>query len=152
GANDGITDDPLRPFILQYGMQGILVEPQPKVFRRLLENYAGQPNLVFENVAISHTDGTVKLYTVRDERCQDYLASFDEAVIRKEVASARDIETLSVPALSLQTLMKKHDVSRLDILQIDAEGFDGEILHMIDFSSTRPTLIRFEYHHIPVVR
>lgn len=39
GANDGIHGDPLRAYIERHHWHGILVEPQPDVFARILENY-----------------------------------------------------------------------------------------------------------------
>ena len=39
GANDGITGDDLRKYILKYQWHGILVEPVPYVFDRLIKNY-----------------------------------------------------------------------------------------------------------------
>jgi hypothetical protein len=36
----------------------------------------------------------------------------------------------------------------LDYLQIDTEGFDDEIIKMIDFSQVKPKLIKFESVHL----
>src|SRR5271166_6111911 len=61
GANDGLKDDPLRRFVSKYHWRGILVEPQPQVFERLVKNYEAEKQLVFENVAIDDADGTARL-------------------------------------------------------------------------------------------
>jgi hypothetical protein len=37
----------------------------------------------------------------------------------------------------------------VDILQIDAEGYDGQILLSIDFGRIRPAIVRFEYRNMP---
>src|SRR5215468_60576 len=62
GAHDGITGDPLRKFVLKYHLPGILVEPNPAVFKKLVANYRGEPQLRFENVAVGPTQGTKSLY------------------------------------------------------------------------------------------
>ena len=36
GANNRLTDDPLRQFVTKYHWHGVLVEPQPQVFQQLL--------------------------------------------------------------------------------------------------------------------
>ena len=59
GANDGITWDPLFKFIKKYKWEGILVEPHPRYFRELVENYTSiiPGKIHFENIAISDDNG-----------------------------------------------------------------------------------------------
>jgi hypothetical protein len=40
--------------------------------------------------------------------------------------------------------LAKHHVDRVDLLQIDTEGYDGEILRMFLKDSVRPKIIHFE--------
>jgi hypothetical protein len=47
GANNGVTDDPIRQFLIKYHWHGVLVEPQPRVFQQLLKNYEPEEQLVF---------------------------------------------------------------------------------------------------------
>ncbi len=54
-----------------------------------------------------------------------------------------------MPALSVSSLLSKHAVSKIDLLQIDAEGFDYEIIKMFDSSAVKPLIINFEHAHIP---
>ena len=58
GANDGIMDDPVREVILALTLPAILVEPLPDKFERLRCNYSNQPNIRFENVAVSTEFGS----------------------------------------------------------------------------------------------
>jgi hypothetical protein len=37
GANNGLTDDPIRQFVTKYHWHGVLVEPQPQVFQQLFK-------------------------------------------------------------------------------------------------------------------
>src|SRR6478672_5357121 len=62
GANDGVTYDPLRRFIVKYGFRGVLVEPQPDAFARLQKNYSDLPRITFEQAAIAEADGEKPLY------------------------------------------------------------------------------------------
>lgn len=144
GAYDGVADDPLRPFILHYPLRGILLEPQPRVFQRLIANYQGRENLEFENAAISDHDGTATFYTVKDGEREDFLASFHKSIIRRRIASDSDIQEISVRTMTFGSLIEKHRISDIDILQIDAEGYDADILRMFDFNRMQPTVVRFE--------
>ena len=47
--------------------------------------------------------------------------------------------------MTLAGLLEKHGFKGLDFLQIDAEGFDYEIIKSIDFAATRPRFINYEY-------
>ncbi len=55
GANDGILNDPIYPFVAKYGWLGIAVEPVPHVFAQLELNYRDLPGVVLEQVAVSDT-------------------------------------------------------------------------------------------------
>ena len=45
----------------------------------------------------------------------------------------------------MQELFKQQGITHIDYLQIDTEGYDSEILHMMDYSSLKPQIIRFEH-------
>jgi hypothetical protein len=67
GALDGVVDDPLHRYVRARNWHGILVEPQPFHFRRLVENYAGLEDLRFVNAAITEQVGLRDLYVIQDE-------------------------------------------------------------------------------------
>jgi hypothetical protein len=54
------------------------------------------------------------------------------------------LKTITVPALTLESLLAKHRVERVNLLQIDTEGFDFEIIKMIDFQRMKPEIIHYE--------
>src|SRR5687768_9883737 len=67
GSNDGLGSDPLRQFIIRDHWKGILVEPLPDTFRKLLKNYEGyehKAELYFENVAISDKNELKTFYYI----------------------------------------------------------------------------------------
>ncbi|MGP0067390.1 MAG: FkbM family methyltransferase [Isosphaeraceae bacterium] len=151
GANDGVCVDPIRKYVIKSHWRGLLVEPVPHLFRKLVENYRDETELVFENVAIAPQDGVMSLYTV-DGVAPDFymygLASFDKNHLRKYLPKNFPIKELKVPTLSLATLLSKHSVTKIDLLQIDVEGYDYEIIKMIDFETIKPKIINFENEHI----
>lgn len=152
GAHNGVHDDPIREFVLRYHLSGLLVEPQPLVFPELKKNYAGEPQLIFENAAISDKDGDAKMYYAKAENGEptSVLTTLRRKVLESRVGRWAEIEEISVATRTFQTLFASHSISRVDLLQIDAEGFDCEILKLFDFKVYRPMIVRFE--HINVTR
>jgi len=49
-----------------------------------------------------------------------------------------------VRCLTIHQLMERHGIAQLDLLQMDAEGYDYSILKTIDFALTRPHFINYE--------
>ena len=49
-----------------------------------------------------------------------------------------------VKYLTLDQLLAKHQIRQLDLLQIDAEGYDFEILKTLDFNKVKPRFINYE--------
>jgi FkbM family methyltransferase len=149
GANDGVTGDPIRRFILEFGWPGVLVEPQPEIFERLRKNYPNQPQLRFEQCAIAGSSGTARFYTVRENGSDGVfaatLASFDRSRVERYVRGREaTVEELSVPTLTPADLLRKHDLMEFDLLQIDAEGYDFELLKLFALGASGPSIIHFE--------
>jgi FkbM family methyltransferase len=156
GANDGITNDPLHKFVTEFGWSGVLVEPMPDSFSALTETYRGQGNLKLVNAALSETDGQRTLYTVRIDtgtfQKAEMYSSFDKNVVLRNSRFVPDIAEriveVRVPCVSMKTLLRETGGRNIDILAVDAEGFDYQILKMIDFSVVNPAIIIFEHTHL----
>jgi FkbM family methyltransferase len=161
GANDGVTHDPIREYVLQHHWRGLLVEPQPQVFQRLLHNYRDEKQLRFEEAAIADQDGPVKFFvadgpaatsnnlTVFSSLKKDILARCLPPAEASASAAAR-MKEINVPALSVQGLLAKHHITKIDLLQIDTQGYDCEIVRQFLAFSVRPTVIHFEHYHTGV--
>jgi FkbM family methyltransferase len=149
GAHDGASYDPINKYVREFNWRGIVVEPQPSIFSRLAKTYEGAAQVRLENVAIGKEDGFASLYAFKQDPNLPYhatmLASFARAALEKNGHGYKgEIEELKVPTLSVQTLLRKHSVSRVDLLQIDTEGFDKEIIRMFVEADCWPTIIHFE--------
>jgi FkbM family methyltransferase len=161
GANDGEQHDHLRPFILGRDWTGVMVEPVPYVFERLSRNYAGVERVALENAAVGDRDGTLPFYHLvdarEDERAAlpdwyDGIGSFSREALLSHAEHIPDIESrmvcAQVPVLTLESLCRRHGIERLDLLVIDAEGYDWEIVRAIDFEARRPQLLVYEHYHL----
>jgi len=139
GANDGVSYDSVRPYVLEYGWRGVLVEPQPKPFARLLKNYEGVANVSFVNAAIATTRGKLPFFANED----DLLGGFRQSVTRRNALAGR-VRQIEVDAITFDDLVEREQISRIDLLVIDTEGYDLQILKTIDFGKIRPRVIRYE--------
>ncbi len=154
GACDGVMEDPIHKWIEKYRWQGILVEPQIKEFERLKNNYRNSNNLRFENVAIAETSGLRPLYKVKDENIEaDWQRGVASLFAKPSLEKQDMVTTEMVQCVTFDTLLNRHQVKRIDLLQIDVEGYDYELLKLFDFERIKPQLIRYEHRHLkPSVR
>lgn len=157
GAHDGTSNDPVRRLVMALGWTGVLLEPQPELFRRLVESYNGYTGLQFENAAVGDVDGMKTLYRIRPDAVgvpewATQLASFDlKTLLHHEtwIPNIKQyIEEIRVPSFTIETLVLRHGMCEVDLLQIDAEGYDAQIINTIPFAKIRPRFISFEHRHL----
>ncbi|HZS60998.1 MAG TPA: FkbM family methyltransferase [Gemmatimonadaceae bacterium] len=158
GAFDGIAGDPIYALIDRHALRGILVEPQRRAFDQLKTNYArfDTSRFVFINAAVAAENGSKTLYRVApadgDPEWLPQLASFDRQVIASHAHLIPNLESRiaadQVRCVTVSTLLEEAGVERIDLLQIDAEGYDAEILRLFDVPRRRPAIVRFEHKHL----
>jgi FkbM family methyltransferase len=173
GANDGVSNDAIHESVVRFGLKGLLVEPQATSFRELTRAYRAHDGVILDNVAISHKDGTQKLYTVDCSlpflRYANQLASFDYEHVRRQLKrhfnngaspavrqSLKDLRLTVddcirpelVTTCTFHTLLEKHGISAYELLQIDTEGFDYEVIKMALIERFRPLLVNYEHEHL----
>jgi len=146
GAYDGVGDDDLVELIKAHGLRGVLVEPQPTAFAELERTYADQPQLTLLQAAIAEQPGTRELYCRRDR--PSMAASFDRENLLKHGIPAADIVPVPVACHSVNSALAAGGLDRVDLIQIDAEGYDHQIIRTINFARIRPAIVRFEYRHM----
>ena len=161
GANDGSLNDPLIKFIIKKYLKGVMIEPQPQIFEKLKINYEklDLDGIFLENIAIDRDSGFRNLYTVKNPSNPEDLwahaaASFDRTHIEKMLsqdslnASGGCIEKVAVRCENFEYILDKYQISKLDLLQIDAEGYDFELLKIFPFCKVTPRIIHFEHIHL----
>jgi FkbM family methyltransferase len=161
GSNDGEQHDHLRPFILERGWRGVMVEPVPYIFERLRRNYEGVDRVALENCAIADRDGTLPFFHLvpredmpRDDLPEWYdgIGSFSEASVLSHRSHIPDVDErivrTEVPTLTFDSLCERHGFESIDLLVIDTEGYDAEILRTVDFHKHRPRLVVYEHYHL----
>lgn len=157
GSNDGSMGDPLHEVVKKRHWRGVLVEPLPHLFAALQANYRGVPGVTFEQSAVGAVDGMAVMYSLvrrpGDPVWAGGLGSFSRETMLEAAAEIPDIaeriEEVEVPVVRLETLLDKHHIATIDLLQIDTEGYDYEILRQVDFSASwAPNYIIYESCHL----
>lgn len=153
GAHDGIKWDPIHEFVEKYRWKGILVEPLEKEFSRLRQTYMSHEGLVFENVAISNKNERRKIYKLKEDKIEhDWQRGIATLVPdkHKDMSAMRqdDLVVEVVECITFNTLISKHGVKHIDLLQIDTEGYDYDIIRSVDFDRIVPQMIWYEHNHL----
>lgn len=150
GAMDGVSYDPIHRYVKNFKWKGVLVEPLPDMMQRLRMNYAGCEDLIFENVAISDEYEVKTIYRVEPEVISKNnlphwlqgMSTFLEGKLKDYEAYVSEHKINCEP---LMDLINRHNLPRIDVLQIDTEGFDYKIFKQFDFSKYRPSVINIEF-------
>lgn len=161
GANDGATSDPLRRQIAARAWHGIMIEPVPHIFRKLQRNYEGVGRVILENIAIGAQDGQAEFHSlvaVDNPVAQGLphwyagLGSFRRDVILSHKTQIPDIEqrivSQALPCLTFDSLCARHGIEHVDLIQIDTEGYDYEVVKLIDLRRLQPALVVYEHVHL----
>ncbi|MBS3936164.1 MAG: FkbM family methyltransferase [Sulfuritalea sp.] len=152
GANDGIQEDPCYAWVNRFPWKGILVEPQPILAAGLRHMYRDRPDIIVEEAVVADRPGALDLYYLqRKEGIPEWasgIASLDYATIathRSKIPGFdQAIAKARVPALTVAQLLARNGFDSIDFIQIDAEGYDAQILRSIDFRRIRPAVIAYE--------
>lgn len=150
GASDGSLNDPLADFLATVKCRAVLVEPLPEAFRQLSGRHAARPSITCRQVAIDRVQGKRPLYTITDD-CPymgGQLTSFSRDHLLKNGVKPRHIKTIEVPTMPLSQILSDVGICRIDLLQVDTEGFDDVIVRMALELPAPPRFINFEHLHL----
>lgn len=151
GANDGLSFDDLFESLNPSLTNGLLIEPSSKYFAQLLINTSHLPYLNSLKIALSSSNSLLNLYQLNEKglgKMPEWgrgLGSFSkEHLLKYDGVDEEDIESELVEGRSFNSLIEEYKLFVIDYLQIDTEGFDAEIIKMINFETFDSKLIKFE--------
>ncbi len=171
GANDGKTNDPIYCFAMgRLGATNILlIEPNKLLLPYLQSNYSAHPSHQIANCAIGK-EGTLTLYAVKQEVWNRFQPAYaigwpsyraatgitsaikshlEKALMDQNLDPDSAIDIINIPAKELKTLLEELKwPTPIDVLQIDAEGYDNVVIYNSNLNYTRPKLIYFESHNM----
>jgi FkbM family methyltransferase len=155
GANDGVTDDPLKKWLDHPHVSGMLIEPQSEPFARLEARYMNHHRITTVCAAVGSDSEPRLLYRLASQDAggsSSVYSSFDRRVV--EAASRRfsprpAIESVSVPCITFGDITAMlHCPPYVDLLLVDTEGFDFEVLKLAFAAGMNPVIIAFEFTHL----
>lgn len=150
GAFDGRTGDPIYKHVQRNSWRGVLVEPNPRSFRQLETTYRDVPGLTLRNVAISEQREKRPLYQVKDPSVSPWgpqVASFSRSLVESHFPGA-ELEEIKVDCVTLDDLLGEAGSDHIDLIQIDVEGYDAEIIRLLDLDRWNPAIVNFEHKHL----
>lgn len=162
GAHDGITADPIHGYIKKYKWSGILIEPVEHLMKLLKQTYKNHSNLIYEQTAISTTKEE-KIFYYFDEKWDTHfdtgLCSFSKEHILKHFRKGKrkpyiqkaikELKSRKILCSRLDTIIIKHKIKTIDLLQIDTEGHDFKVIKSLDLNKLKPKVINYESRHLP---
>lgn len=154
GSNDGSSgnDSLYQQLIskqLDWNDRYIFIEPHPLGKSMLEKTYSFLPNKEILNIAIGETNKLIRFYT-NNENKDNYISPHSSLHVHhllKIGHKKEDITYYYVPMFTFETLLESLNITEIDQLYIDTEGYDRIILETIDFNKYNIKFLEFEIIH-----
>lgn len=170
GANDGFHGDPLYEYVTKFSdrIDLLCIEPQLIAFNDLKKNYENVANVYFSMNYIG--DGEKKLFyslnnnfkKIKENKNQklDGVSTLEKSNLanrlKKDGLKNIDdfIDSEMVQTYLLEDILKKDPIHEkifleVDFLQIDAEGYDDEIIYNSGIEKLNFKYINYEFKNLP---
>lgn len=162
GAMDGVRHDALyKHIVANPDWSGLLIEPLGDMFAKLKDAYPGRTNLLFENVAITESEGTTEIARIPASKVgtiapewADGISTLkpSEHILGQDPSLHQHMIKETIITTTFARLVEKHAITHIDIFQSDTEGYDKVIFDQLWQTGLRPSIIKLEinymYYHI----
>jgi FkbM family methyltransferase len=133
GANHPIQENQTW-FLEQQGWSGVLIEPNPDLFKLLCEQ---RPRSRSVQAAVGAQAGEVELLLGQDDLHSTLMPLLGDPLSGKKVR---------VPLRTLDSILAETGVMTVDFLSIDVEGMELQVLQGLNLEKYSPQLILLEEH------
>lgn len=150
GANDGIKQSNTLYFEKNLGWRGLLVEPTPQQFEKLIKNREKR-NFFEQSACVSseYFSNYIEIIysnlmsTVSDKK-NELENPLNHAELGAKFLDNERVQQMSVPAATLTSILNKHSAPlSIDFFSLDVEGYELEVLKGIDHK-------KYRFHYILV--
>ena len=147
GAHDGVSLNNTLYFEKNNNWNGINIEPNKKVFDKLLTN---RPHNINLNLAVCNNDGETEFLcnTGYTEMLSGIKNTFDsrhlQRLYRENIQMGASTEVIKVNTKKLETIFDENHISHINYLSIDVEGAEFEVIKSINFDKVFIDIIAFE--------
>lgn len=157
GGMDGVRHSNTLLLEKEYGWQGLLVEPSPKLYNDLVKNR----NCYHENVLLgSNNKELTYLHIIEPDDVEKHRGSaglagvvdfydprhLDRIHMRLNETNASSVE-IKMKTISLQSLFDKYNITDIDYFSLDTEGSELDILKSVDFEKVNIKLLGVEFNY-----
>jgi FkbM family methyltransferase len=152
GTNNG--NDLFRELVIKNDPDMvILVEPNENLINEIKKNYKNIKNVhIYSNAIYYNDDEILELYIpakngiigTRADNNIIYNDGHFSLLPMNDWGNKSDMVKITTKSITFDKICSIHNITNIDYLQIDTEGFDSEIIQMIDFSKYKINKIRFE--------
>jgi len=147
GANNGIWQSNSLYLETELGWSGLLIEPNKNKFEECKKNRAST-NL-FYNCALvdnKYKEGFIEGYFNEEDYENSLMAQVcvDNPEFSSDDPRWHGKQSTLVPAKTLSGILKENNVTTIDFLSLDVEGYELHVLNGLDFSSHAPELMCVE--------
>lgn len=148
GTNNG--NDNFRKLVIQNKPDlVILVEPNSQLINLIQENYRDIQNVYIINKALYYQDDIdISLYIPETDEFNKAKNGCNYSDAHYSLVPMNDwgqtLQSITTKSIRFNTLCEIFNINKIDYLQIDTEGFDSEIIKMIDFTKYKIYKIRYE--------
>lgn len=126
----------------------ILVEPNESLLNEIKSNYEEIENVNIYNNAVYHTDDEpIELYIPKKD---GYSNGHFSLLPMNDWGKKEDMVKIQTKSITFDKICSNHNITNIEYLQIDTEGFDSEIIKMLDLSKYKINNIRFETWGFPI--
>ena len=131
----------------------ILVEPNKNLIDEIRKNYSDIKNVfIYNNAVYYNNDEVVELCIpakngimgTRADNSHIYGHGHFSLVPMNDWGNKNDMVKITSNSITFDKICSNHNITTIEYLQIDTEGFDSEIIKMIDLSKYKIKKIRFE--------
>lgn len=136
GAMDPVYDSVTKAFY-DRGWFGINIEPNGYFHAKLVDSRPRDLNL---NVAVGDKEETRSFYVFEKEG----ISTFSEDFRNRSLERGYSCKDAPCRVTTLASICEEHVKCPIDFLKIDAEGWEGPILHGANWNLFRPTVLVLE--------
>lgn len=123
-------------FFEQNGWTGVCIDADPVQVELLKSKRAN-----VEWAAVAAQEGEL-------EFTQSVIPTFSSAIGKEEYKGVLKVPvkgTIKVPAHRLETILEKHGIGKIDLLDIDVEGLEIEVWKTMDYEKHKPRVVVMEF-------
>ena len=151
GAHDGLMINNSWFFEKTHGWKGILVEPLPEVYKRLVVN---RPNNILLDCAVCDKEGSAEFISNigGPEMLSGLKSEYDPRHAQRHTmetqANGGQLISIEAQARRVESICDEHAINHIHYMSIDVEGAEFAVIKSINFDKVFIDVIDFENNFV----